>query len=130
MSVSTDGGATVSSALSKLDAVKDILTVKRVFGDAYQVDGITLIPVAVVRGGGGGGGGEGRTPDATGSGTGAGVGFGVNVRAVGVFSVKDGTATWVPTIDVMRIVLGGQLVAAVGIVALSRMLARRRRRWR
>ena len=52
----------MSSALSKLDAVKDVLTVKRVFGDAYTVDSVTVMPVATVRGGGGGGGGEATRP--------------------------------------------------------------------
>lgn len=125
---STAGESTLSSALSKLDAVKDVLTVKRAFGDAYEADGVTVIPVAVVRGGGGGGGGEGRTPDAEGTGSGAGVGFAVHVRPVGVFTVKDGTVTWSPAIDVMRIVLGGQVVVVTGIVMFGRVLARRRRR--
>ena len=69
------------SALDKLDAVKDTLTVGRVFGDAYEVGGTTIIPVASVRGGGGGGGGE--APTDGGVSTGGGVGFGVkalNVR--------------------------------------------------
>jgi uncharacterized spore protein YtfJ len=123
-----DGESSLSIALSKLDAVKDILTVKRVFGDAYEVDGVTVIPVAAVRGGGGGGGGEGDAPDAQGTGSGAGAGFGVTVRPVGAFVVKDGAVTWSPTIDVMRIVLGGQLVAIVGIFALGRVLTHHRRR--
>ena len=48
----------VAGALSKLDAVRDVLTVKRVFGEAYEAHGLTVIPVAAVRGAGGGGGGE------------------------------------------------------------------------
>jgi len=48
----------VADALSKLDAVRDVLTLKRVFGEAYEVNGVTVIPVAAIRGGGGGGGGE------------------------------------------------------------------------
>ena len=35
----------LSSAVSRLDAVKDVMTVKRVFGDAYQVDTVSVIPV-------------------------------------------------------------------------------------
>ena len=124
----TDRGPALASALSKLDAVRDILTVKRVFGDAYEVGGVTVIPVAAVRGGGGGGGGEGDAPDAQGTGSGGGVGFGVNVRPVGAFVVKDGTVTWSPSIDVMRIVLGGQLVAIAGILVFGRILTHRRRR--
>jgi uncharacterized spore protein YtfJ len=124
----TDGESALSSALSKLDAFHDVLTVKRVFGDAYEVEGVTVIPVAAVRGGGGGGGGEGDTPDAQGRGSGAGLGFGVNVRPVGVFVVKDGTVTWSPSIDVMRIVMGGQLVALAGILVFGRLLTHRRSR--
>ncbi|HEX5586913.1 MAG TPA: spore germination protein GerW family protein [Acidimicrobiia bacterium] len=129
MSTSTDDTqAPLSVALSKLDAVRDVLTVKRVFGDAYEVDGVSVIPVAAVRGGGGGGGGEGDAPDSQGSGSGAGLGFGVNVRPVGAFVVKEGTVTWSPSIDTMRIVLGGQLVALAGILVLGRVLTHRRHR--
>jgi hypothetical protein len=35
-----------TSVLSKFDLVKDVMTVKRVFGDAYEVDSPTIIPVA------------------------------------------------------------------------------------
>lgn len=124
----TDSESALGSALSKLDAFQDALTVKRVFGDAYEVEGVTVIPVAAVRGGGGGGGGEGDAPDAQGTGSGAGLGFGVNVRPVGAFVVKDGEVTWSPSIDVMRIVTGGQLVAIAGILVLGRILTRHRRR--
>jgi uncharacterized spore protein YtfJ len=122
------GESPLSVALSKLDAVKDVLTVKRVFGDAYERDGVTVIPVAALRGGGGGGGGEGDAPDAQGTGSGAGLGFGVDVRPVGAFVVKDGTVTWSPAIDAMRIVMGGQLVALAGILVLGRVLTHHRRR--
>ena len=123
----TGGESALLSALSKLDAFEDVLKVKRVFGDAYEFEGVTVIPVAALRGGGGGGGGEGDTPDAQGKGSGAGMGFGVNVRPVGVFVVNDGTVTWSPSIDVMRIVMGGQLVALAGILVLGRILSRHRR---
>ena len=43
-----------SSVLDKVGAVKDAMTVSRAFGESYQVDGITIIPVATVRGGGAG----------------------------------------------------------------------------
>jgi uncharacterized spore protein YtfJ len=120
------GGSPLSAALSKLDAVRDILTVKRVFGDPYEVEGATVIPVAAVRGGGGGGGGEGEAPDEQ-AGSGGGMGFGVNVRPVGVFVVTDGVVTWSPAIDVMRMVLGGQLVALAGVLVVGRILSHRRR---
>ena len=117
----------LTNALSKLDALKDIMTVKRCFGDAYEFNGVQVIPVATVRGGGGGGGGEGNSPEAQGQGAGAGIGFGVNVRPIGMYLVKDGTVTWSPAIDVLRIILGGQLLGLVGILSLRRILLHQRR---
>jgi uncharacterized spore protein YtfJ len=117
--------SSLETVLERLNAVKDTMTVSRVFGEAYERDGITVIPVASVRGGGGGGGGEGEASDAQGSGSGGGVGFGVTARPVGVYVVKDGEVTWQPSIDVMRIVLGGQIVAVVALLTLRRLLARR-----
>jgi uncharacterized spore protein YtfJ len=115
--------------LSKLDMVKDVVTVKRVFGDAYEADGATVIPVAAVRGGGGGGGGEGRGPGEQGTGSGTGVGLGVQARPVGVYVVKDGGAVeWQPAVDVTRIVVGGQLVAVAFLLVVRSVLVHRRRR--
>ena len=37
---------------------RDTLTVKRVFGEPYEKDGVTIIPAARVQGGAGGGSGE------------------------------------------------------------------------
>jgi uncharacterized spore protein YtfJ len=34
---------------------RDALTVKRVFGEPYEHNGITVLPVAKIQGGGGGG---------------------------------------------------------------------------
>jgi uncharacterized spore protein YtfJ len=113
------------NTLSKLDAVKDMLTVQRVFGDPYQMDGVSVLPVAVVRGAGGGGAGGGTAPDEKTNGSGAGVGFGVNARPLGVFVAREGDVQWRPAVDVMRIVLGGQIVALVAILALRRILSRR-----
>ena len=114
----------LADALSRLDAVKDVMTAKRVFGEPTQVDGVTVIPVAVVRGGGGGGGGS--KPEQK-EGHGVGIGYGVDARAIGVFSVKDGAVTWKPAIDVTRIVLGlgAQFTALAAVVFLGR---RRRHR--
>lgn len=118
----------LSNALSKLDVVNDVMTVKRVFGDAYQLDGVTVIPVAAVRGGGGGGGGGGSGPADQEGGSGFGMGFDVRARPVGVYLVKDGTVTWCPSVDVLRIVFGGQMVALAAIIALRQGLRRRRHR--
>jgi len=115
----------LASALSRLDAVKDVMTVKRVFGEPTEVDGVTILPVAVVRGGGGGGGGGGSAPGQDEQGEGAGIGFGVNTRPVGVFTMKDGAVTWQPAVDVTRIVLGSQLVALAALFFVGRALRHR-----
>jgi uncharacterized spore protein YtfJ len=113
--------------LSNVNAVKDAMSVRRVFGDPYVLDGVTLIPVAVVRGGGGGGSGPDlRAPGDHGVGSGGGFGFGLNARPVGVFAVRDGDVQWVPSLDVLRVIVGGQLVALAAILAGSRLLRRRR----
>jgi uncharacterized spore protein YtfJ len=117
--------SSLEQVVGRLDAVKDTMTVSRVFGEAYEVGGVTVIPVATVRGGGGGGGGEGESTEAQGSGAGAGVGFGVNARPVGVYVVKDGNVSWQPAVDVMRVILGGQILALFAILTIRRLLSRR-----
>src|SRR6266571_1521211 len=123
-------GNGLETTLSKIDGVKDVMNVRRVYGDAYQADGVTIIPVALIRGGGGGGGGEGTGDQngKSGTGVGAGMGFGVNARPVGVYVVKNGEVTWQPAVDVMRIVVGGQLLGLAAILALRSVLRHRRRR--
>ena len=127
MTVSGNG---LEAAMAQIEGVKDVMTVRRVFGEAYQVDDVAIIPVAVIRGGGGGGGGEGDSGEngKNGTGSGAGMGFGVNARPVGVYVVKDGEVSWQPAIDVMRIILGGQLLGLVAILTIRSLLRRRRHR--
>jgi uncharacterized spore protein YtfJ len=115
-------------AMATLDGVKDALNVRRVFGDAYEVGGVMVIPVAVVRGGGGGGGGEGGGPaDAGGAATGSGVGmgWGTNIRPVGAYIVRSGDVTWQPSVDVMRIVIGGQILVGLALLTLRAFLRSR-----
>jgi hypothetical protein len=52
-----------------------------------------------------------------------GAGFGVLARPAGAFVIRDGTVAWVPAVDVTR--LG--LAAAVTVVALAKILAKRTR---
>ena len=72
-----------------LGQTRDALTVKRVFGESYEREGVTVIPVAAVRGGGGGGQGEGATPDGAGTGSGSGGGFGITARPARWVTVDD-----------------------------------------
>ena len=110
-----------------MQQTRDALTVKRVFGEHYERDGVTVIPVAVVRGGGGGGQGEGATPDGAGTGSGSGGGFGVTARPAGVYVIEGGTVSWRPAVDINRIVMGGQIVAVVVLLVLRSVLRHRRR---
>jgi uncharacterized spore protein YtfJ len=102
-------------------------TVRGVFGEPYELDGVTVIPVARVMGGGGGGGGEGTGP-AEASGRGFGTGFGINAHPLGIYEVRDGTAVWKPVVDVNRLARGGQIVAGILAVGLTLVLLVRRRR--
>ena len=51
-----------------MQQTRDALTVSRLFGEPLERNGVTVIPVAVVRGGGGGGQGEGSAPRVSGPG--------------------------------------------------------------
>jgi uncharacterized spore protein YtfJ len=114
----------VAAVLERLNAVKDVLTVRRVFGEAYTVDNVTVIPVASIRGAGGGGGGEGSSSTDAATGSGAGLGFGVVVRPIGVYTIKEGQVRWQPAIDVLRVVVAAEVVGLA--VVVSRRLLRRR----
>jgi uncharacterized spore protein YtfJ len=104
---------------------REAITVRRVFGDPVERDGMTLIPAAAVQGGAGGGGGQ----DADGAG-GGGSGFGLTARPVGAFVIKDGEVRWEPALDLNRTILMGQIGFIVAVlawrsVARARMKARR-----
>jgi uncharacterized spore protein YtfJ len=103
---------------------RDTLTVKRVFGEPYEKDGVTVIPAARVQGGAGGGSGE----DPQGQGKGSGSGFGMTARPVGAFIIRDGELSWRPAVDVNRIVLGGQLVAVAGLLTVRAIIRARAKR--
>lgn len=100
---------------------RDTLTVKRVFGEPYEKNGVTVIPAAKVQGGAGGGDGEG--PE--GMGRGSGSGFGLNARPVGAFLVRGGDVSWRPAVDLNKIVLGAQVVAIVALLTLRAIVKAR-----
>jgi uncharacterized spore protein YtfJ len=103
---------------ASLKGTRDSLSVHRSFGDAYELDGVTVIPVARVAGGGGGGGGEG-VDDEGGSGGGFGTGFGLGVSPLGVYEVRGDRVEWKPTVDVNRLLRGGQVLAAIIAVCVT-----------
>ena len=79
-----------------LKGARDAMSVERVYGEPVEVEGVTVVPAAVVRGGGGGGGDDGGN---------GGGGFGLQARPVGAWVIRDGEATWKPAVDVSRIAL-------------------------
>lgn len=103
-----------------LTNARDAMTVRRVFGEPYERDGVTVIPVASVTGGGGGGTGQ----DGDGV-SGAGGGFGIRARPVGAYVIRDGVVRWEPSLDLTRIILGGQILLALLIL---RAITKRGRR--
>ncbi len=85
-----------------IKGLQDALSVRRVIGDAIERDGVTVIPVAAVRGGWGGGGG-----------TSGGAGFGLRSRGVGAYVIKDGDVRFEPAVDATRIALAGLATGAL-----------------
>ncbi len=100
-----------------LSQARDTITVKRVFGEPIERDGMTIIPVANVMGGGGAGSG-----DSPSEGAGSGVGFGVRATPAGVYVVRGDTLKWEPAVDMGRVILVGQLVAIVALLVLRSIL--------
>ncbi len=98
---------------------RDAVTVKRVFGEPYERNGVTVIPAAVIRGGGGGGG------DNSSEEGGAGAGFGIIARPVGAYVIKDGNVSWQPAFDLNRAIMIGGLLSAL---AMRRVFRKRRRK--
>jgi len=74
--------------------MRDNLTVRRVYGEPVEKDGVVIIPAASVIGGGGGGHGSEQGKE------GEGGGFLLAARPVGAYVVKAGDVRWVPAVDV------------------------------
>jgi uncharacterized spore protein YtfJ len=109
--------------------VRDTLTVRRVFGEPYERDGVTVIPAARITGGAGGGTGEGSEGEGR-SGSGSGSGIGLSATPAGAYVIRDGTVSWQPALDLNRVILGAQVVAVIALLTLRKILTRRRRRRR
>jgi uncharacterized spore protein YtfJ len=98
-----------------LSTARESMTVRRIYAEPYERDGVTVIPAAVVIGGAGGGGGH----DEQGH-EGEGGGFGMGGRPAGAYVIKDGTVSWRPAVDPNRV------VATAGLVLIAYLLTRPR----
>lgn len=95
-----------------IQQAQDAITVKRIFGEPYERDGITLIPAAKVGGAGGGGGGDGP------EGSGSGGGYGLGGAPAGAYVITNGTVRWQPALDLNRVIFGAQVLVLVGLLTL------------
>jgi uncharacterized spore protein YtfJ len=95
-------------------AAREALTVRRLSGEPYERDGVTVIHAAVLRGGVGLGGGAGDRGQ-----HGEGGGFGVVARPAGAYVIKDGEVAWRPALDLNR-TIGLAAAAAVGLSTIGR----------
>lgn len=100
---------------------KDVMTAKRIFGEPYEVDGVTVITAARVRGGAGGG--TSNDDEDGGSGT----GFGLDAKPAGAFVIRDQKVTWQPAVDVNRMVVAVAVLSIVIVLARTRVLRGRGR---
>lgn len=100
------------------------LGLRRVFAEPIERDGTVMVLAASLRGGGGGG--EGMTAGGPNGSTGLGGGFGVVARPAGAFVLRHGRVQWRPAIDLNRIIMGGQIVAAAALLTLRVFLRARR----
>lgn len=109
-----------------LEEAKQTIGSKGVFGVPYEKNGVTVIPAARIMGGAGGG--EGKAARTSGDGTpgdeadamptGSGGGFGVSGHPSGAFVIKGDQVSWVPAVDVNRLMFGFQVVMVVFFLAI------------
>jgi uncharacterized spore protein YtfJ len=99
-----------------LNTAKEAITVRRVFGEPVEKDGVMILPGATISGGGGGGGGH----DEQGQ-EGEGGGFGVKARPSGAFVLTDGQVKWRPAIDLNRVLVLAAAVAVASLLAWVRI---------
>lgn len=103
-----------------LSSAKDAITVKRVYGEPYEKDGLTVIPAAAVGGGGGGGTGH----DAKGE-ENEGAGFGLGARPVGAYVLQGQHVDWRPAVDPNRMVMVAGMVLIAYLLTRSRVIRAR-----
>jgi uncharacterized spore protein YtfJ len=103
-----------------LSTAKEAFTAKRVYGEPYEKDGVTVIPAVAM--GGGLGGGSGRDE---GGQEGEGGGFGLAARPAGAYVIRNGNVSWQPAVDVNRIIVTMGVVAAVYLLMRPRVVRAR-----
>jgi len=122
--------------VNRFQEMQRTLGARTVFGEPYQVNGRTLIPVASVRYGFGMGGGQGAREAAEGaaqpgaaagrqpvqSGSGGGGGGGAVVKPLAVIEVAGEAVRVRPIVDVTRLATLGMLLAAWNVFWITRTI--------
>jgi hypothetical protein len=97
-----------------ISRTQDAATVKRVYGDPYEKDGVTIVPAARVSARGGSGAARG--------GEHSGGGFRVDAEPVGAYVIRDGEVEWQPAFDLNGVIRRGQLVGMAALLVLWAVL--------
>src|SRR3954447_2186855 len=96
-----------------LDKARNSVSASQVFGEPYEKDGVTVIPVARVLGGGGGGYAKEE---------GSGSGYGVMADPVGAYIITGDKVRWEAAVNVNKIVTGALVVSAVSVIVAPRII--------
>ena len=108
--------------ISDVFKATDAISVRKVFGEPYEKDGLTVIPAAIVAGGGGGGAGHDEKNQ-----EGEGGGAGLAARPAGAYVVRGDQVKWEPAVDPNRIVAA--LAAVVIVFLLTRPRVAKYKAW-
>jgi len=114
-----------------LEDVSSSIGAKRVFGEPYEKNGVTVIPAARIMGGVGGGEGQAPTAaegtdDTRAAGpTGSGAGYGMIGRPAGAFVIRGNDVSWMPAVDVNRLMFGFQVVLVVFLLVVRSVMKAR-----
>lgn len=84
----------MTNATDLVKRAQDVLTVRRVFGEPIERDGVTVVPVVRFAAGAGAGSDDGG-PDGDGRPVRRG-GYGLKAIPAGVFVIRDGAVRWLP----------------------------------
>jgi len=112
--------------LNRIGQVHERASVRTVFGEPFQVDGRTIIPVAKVQYGFGFGVGRSKEKEKEEeeSGEGGGGGAGVSIRPIAVLEITGQETKVKPVVDVTRLALAGMLLAAWNVLWITYTIRR------
>ena len=122
------GGSAIDGFVERMaELVGGKASVRAVFGDPIERDGITVIPVARVRWGFGGGAGRGPVVEDGLSGSGTGGGGGVTADPVGYLEIGPDGVEFKPIVSAMPspgFMLASGLTAAIVLRGIARVFRR------